>query len=374
MPSISCSTRSWLYPPGLSAGDVKTIDRRCWRRLSIALVGGCLLAVALSACGVLFDKGPPPPTRRVRRDLLREIEELKQQLAEAKTTEAPVTRKGGTAPERVPPPVEKFETWKEAAELLPKDTAGHIDWVQALQAGVIAPRPGLDPRAPERVVLDLDVELAFSQSKIFTVTFPHGAHTQLLACRSCHSKIFPLRRGAEPTVVTMDQIKAGRNCGACHGPVSFGVKDECARCHTRVPAKAKWRPSGEPKKPIERARTWDEAAKLLPVTEGTMDWAKALTDGVIAPRPGIDPNAEEEPIFPSDVDLATGDESPGKVVFSHESHTTLLACVSCHLELEKSDTKTVYVGRHEDCKVCHGKVAFVMKKCSRCHVETEEGK
>jgi c(7)-type cytochrome triheme protein len=128
-------------------------------------------------------------------------------------------------------------------------------------------------------------------------------------------------------------------------------------------------PSEEPRKPIERARTWDEAAKLLPVTEGSPDWAKALADGVIAPRAGLDPKAAVKEIFPADVELATGDAAPGKVVFSHEVHTALLICTTCHRVMEKGVKKKRFVGTHEDCKVCHAKVSFTIKKCDRCHVE-----
>jgi c(7)-type cytochrome triheme protein len=347
--------------------------KRQWVRLLLtAFAVGSLVVVILAACGVFFDKGPPPPTRKVRRDLLQEIEELKRQLAEGKPKEAAVARKEVVPSEALPPPVEKVETWEEAAKFLPRDKAGQVDWVKALEAGAIAPRQSLDPKGPKPLVVDLEVDLATAKSKVFSVTFPHEAHTQWLRCKNCHSRIFPLRRGrrgAEPTVVTMAKIKAGRYCGACHGLVSFGVKDECARCHTRVPATSKWRPGEEPQKPIERSRTWDEAAKLLPVKEGGPDWAKAMADGVIAPRAGLDPKEEEEEIFPSDVELATGDDSPGKVTFSHEFHTSLLICTTCHPEMEKEVKKTRFVGRHEDCKACHGKVSFTMKKCDRCHVE-----
>ena len=354
---------------------LRGMKRRWVRLLSIAFAAGSLVAVTLAACSVFLDEGPPPPTRPVRRDLLQEIEELKRQVAECKAKEAAVARKEVAPSEAAPPPVEKVETWEEAAKFLPRDKAGQVDWVKALEAGAIAPRQSLDPKGPKPLVVDLEVDLATAKSKLFSVTFPHEAHTQWLRCKTCHSRIFPLRRGrrgAEPSVVTMAKIKAGRYCGACHGLVSFGVEDECARCHTRVPAKAKWRPSEEPQKPIERARTWDEVEKLLPVTEGGPDWAKAMGDGVIAPRAGLDPKAEEEEeeeIFPSDVELATGDDSPGKVVFSHEFHTALLICTTCHREMEQEVKKTRFVGTHEDCKLCHGKVSFTMKKCDRCHIE-----
>jgi c(7)-type cytochrome triheme protein len=348
--------------------------KRWVRQGLIALVAGCLAAAMLAACSVLFDEGPLPPTRRVRQDLVQEVDELKRQIARLKSGGRPQAQAPQeVAPSaRVSPPIEKAETWQKAAELLPKDKAGNIDWMKALQTGTVLPRPGLDSRAPERMVMDLEVELASARSKLFWVNFTHESHTEWLSCKNCHRKIYPLKRGAAPAVVTMAEIKAGQSCGACHGSVAFGIKDECARCHVKVPTKSKWRPSEEPRKPIERAKTWEEAAKLLPMIDEAPDWAKALADGVIAPRWGIDPKAEDEEVLPSDVELEPAEESPGQVTFSHESHTAILTCINCHREMEKSDEKTVFIGTHDDCEVCHGTVAFGMDTCERCHKEAKE--
>ncbi len=350
-------------------------------------VGGFLAALALAGCSaqtrqkllpVFFDgvpkegePTPPPPTRRVRRDLLREIEDLKRQLAEAR--EAGKARKEGALPEEAPPlPVEQAKTWEEAAKLLPKDAAGRADWVQALKTGTVAPRPGLEPKAPEQAVLELDVDLASSPSKLFSVTFPHSAHTRWLTCGNCHPAIFPLKRQAAPTVVTMAKIQAGQYCGACHGRVAFGAEGRCARCHTKIPATAGWRPSEEPRKPIERATSWDEAAKLLPVTGGVPDWAKALAEGILAPRPGLDPKATEEPPFPLDVELVPADNPALKVVFPHGAHTAWVACTNCHpgiFQMAKGvdpiTMEKIYAGEY--CGACHGKVAFPITACGRCH-------
>jgi c(7)-type cytochrome triheme protein len=318
----------------------------------------------LAACSVSFEEGK---TARPK------IDELKRQVAEAKPGEAAVTRKEVAPSEGAPLLVEKAKTWQEALDLLPKDKAGNVDWVQALEVGAIAPRQSLEPTAPGYLELDLEVDLTSSKSKIFWVTFPHEAHTQLLRCKSCHSRFFPLRRGSEPPAITMAKIKAGRYCGACHGDVSFGVKGECARCHTRVSAKAKWRPSDEPQRPVERARTWDEVAKLVPVTDGLPDWAKALADGVIVPRPGIDPKAAEQPIFPLDVELVPADNPIFKAVFPHGPHTALLACANCHFGIFQmaagADPITMdKIYRGEYCGRCHGKVAFAVPTgCPRCH-------
>lgn len=357
------------------------MDRR--GMILVLVVGGCLALALLAGCSaetrqkilsLFFDgvrKTAPPPTHRVRRDPLREIEELKRQLAEAR--EAAKARKEGAPSEETPLPIEQAKTWQEAAEMLLKDVAGNVDWVQALKAGTIAPRPGLDPKTPEQAVLDLDVDLASSRSKLFSVTFPHGAHTRWLTCGNCHPAIFPLRRGAEPTVVTMAKIQVGQYCGVCHGKVAFGVKGACARCHAKIPATADWRPTKEPKKPIKGGVSWDEAAKLLPVTGGAPDWVKALAEGVIAPHPGIDPKAEDEPVLPLDVELVPADNPAFKVVFPHEAHTAWLSCTNCHpgvFQMAKGadpiTMEKIFAGQY--CGTCHGKVAFdVPTGCARCH-------
>ncbi len=345
--------------------------------LAVFLLAGCSAQSRDKVLSFFFDgfgeeaKRPLPPTRRVRRDLLREIEEVKQQLAEAR--EAAKARKAESAavePERA---VEKAKTWEDALALLPTDARGAVDWVQALKAGTVAPRASGDGRGPAQAVLDLDVEVETSGRKLFTAAFSHGSHTEWLACRSCHPGIFPLRQRDKPRVFTMAKIREGEACGACHGPVAFGVEGRCARCHRAIPAKADWRPTEEPKKPIDRIRTWAEAAKLLPMAGGTPDWAKALADGVIAPRPGIDPKAEDEQVFPLDVDLVPADNPTFKVVFPHETHTAVLSCAICHPGIfqmkaggDPITMEKIFAGEY--CGRCHGPVAFAVPTgCPRCH-------
>ncbi len=345
---------------------------------------GCLAAVLIAGCSpetrqkILpfffdgFSRGEPrqrPPTRRVRRDLLRENEELKRELADVRAAEK--ARQAAPTEKEEQRPVEKADTWEEAAKVLPRDPAGGVDWVQAVTAGTISPRPGPDPKAPERAVMEMDV--ALGSTPISSVRYPHAAHTRWLSCENCHPAIFPLGRHTEPPIITMAKIRKGEYCGACHGRVAFSVEGRCARCHKGVPANADWRASGEPAKPIERATSWDEAAKLLPVTADGPDWAKALAEGAIVPRPGIDPKAADEPIFPLDVELVPADNPTFKVVFPHGAHTALLSCTTCHPGIFQmaagADPITmdkIFAGEY--CGRCHGKVAFaVATGCPRCH-------
>ncbi len=349
-------------------------------------LAGCLATAALAGCSaetrqkilpIFFDGVPkerepagPPPTSRVRRDLLREIEELKRKLADSQAALKAATEGKPTAREKRP--AEKANTWDEAVEALPRDGAGNVDWVQAIKGEAIAPRPGADPKAPEQASLDLNVELTPPEGKIFTVTYPHQAHTQWLACANCHPTIFPLGRKAEPTVITMANIRAGKQCGICHGKVAFGVENECARCHTNIPAKADWRLSEEPRKPIEQAKRWEEAAKLLPVTGGAPDWTKALAEGVIAPRPGVDAKTPDQPAFPITVERIPPGQPALKAIFPHAAHTAVLGCPNCHpgiFQMARGATQInmglIYAG--QACGVCHGKIAFPATACGRCH-------
>jgi c(7)-type cytochrome triheme protein len=56
-----------------------------------------------------------------------------------------------------------------------------------------------------------------------------------LKCADCHqSGLFKMKKGGE--VLTMKDMEAGKNCGACHnGTKAFGVKDaaKCAKCHVK---------------------------------------------------------------------------------------------------------------------------------------------
>ena len=353
------------------------------------IIANCLVAMVIAACSsetrqkilsTIFDgtDTPPPPTTRVRRDLEREVEELKRKLAESqqeiKVAQESAKGKGG---ERTAPPIEKAQSWEEAEKILPKDKVGKVDWVQALKARVIAPRPSPNPADPEQAVLDMDIDLTSSSNKLFHVTYPHNAHTNWLACANCHPAIFPLRQ-AKPAVITMTEIKAGEYCGVCHGKVAFGVDNECYRCHAKSTSTVEYHPP-EPRKPIEKAQNWDEAVKLLPVTLGVPDWAKALTEGVIAPRSGIDPKAADQPVLPLDVELVPAAGDMFKVIFPHKTHTEWLQCPNCHTGIfqmaKGADPITMEkINAGQYCGVCHGKMAFAPTACGRCHPALAGGK
>lgn len=61
--------------------------------------------------------------------------------------------------------------------------------------------------------------------------FPHWVHRIRYRCYACHPAQFEMQQGAN--AVTMDAIKKGQFCGACHnGNIAFNVDfQNCARCH-----------------------------------------------------------------------------------------------------------------------------------------------
>ena len=67
------------------------------------------------------------------------------------------------------------------------------------------------------------------------VVFDGATHkAKGLGCKDCHPALFAMKKGG--AVLTMKDMEAGKNCGACHnGTKAFGVKDaaSCAKCHKK---------------------------------------------------------------------------------------------------------------------------------------------
>ena len=64
------------------------------------------------------------------------------------------------------------------------------------------------------------------------VVFDGKAHGDAgLKCADCHTK--PKLFGMKKSDLKMDEMKAGKSCGACHdGKKAFAVS-ECAKCHKK---------------------------------------------------------------------------------------------------------------------------------------------
>ena len=115
----------------------------------------------------------------------------------------------------------------EAMAEFPRDRRKEVDWVKALDQGLIEPRANLKGDA-KMVTMDLDIIMKNTQFMPY-VKFPHLQHTRWLACDNCHPKIFIPQEHANP--ISMNKVLRGEYCGVCHDKVSFALFI-CERCHS----------------------------------------------------------------------------------------------------------------------------------------------
>ncbi|MFQ5329464.1 MAG: c(7)-type cytochrome triheme domain-containing protein [Thermodesulfobacteriota bacterium] len=195
-----------------------------------------------------------------------------------------------------------------------------------------------------------------------SVVFPHWAHRTKFTCKVCHNDMgFPMKAGASD--IKMADINAGKSCGQCHnGTDAFGATS-CNRCHSLG-------------MDVPENGTIEEALKDLP-RDGFgnhVDWVKALRERKIEPKATLD-GTEEMWVFDKDIPLPVTKFSPHPpdVVYPHKGHTEWLHCGSCHPSVfnmkaggnPEMSMRKIYGGQY--CGVCHGKVAFPLENCFRCH-------
>jgi c(7)-type cytochrome triheme protein len=98
-----------------------------------------------------------------------------------------------------------------------------------LLVGLMLAGGGVAYGAPGDTVFEREGE-ATDSSPFPPAVFPHWVHRMRYRCYVCHPALFTMQRGAN--AVTMENIKQGQYCGACHGRVAFSVEfKNCARCH-----------------------------------------------------------------------------------------------------------------------------------------------
>jgi c(7)-type cytochrome triheme protein len=108
-----------------------------------------------------------------------------------------------------------------------------------------------------------------------------------------------------------------------------------------------------------------------------VDWVKALGEGKIAPRyDRVDPDAKAVVMDLNIVREVKG--SMPDVVYPHKQHTEWLDCSNCHPAIftplkgaNQMSMAAILLG--QQCGVCHGKVAFPVSECRRCHSRPKSG-
>ncbi|MBI1194628.1 MAG: cytochrome c, class I [Gammaproteobacteria bacterium] len=129
---------------------------------------------------------------------------------------------------------------REAFQGLPTTEFGnYVDWVKAIDQGLLKPRWDRLDSSEEPFVMDLDIVRPVKAS-VPDVVFPHRQHTEWLFCSNCHPAIFIPQKGANQ--INMSAILLGKKCGVCQGKVSFPITTKsCKKCHSK-PKPADWKP------------------------------------------------------------------------------------------------------------------------------------
>ena len=130
-------------------------------------------------------------------------------------------------------------------------------------------------------------------------------------------------------------------------------------------------PTSEPEQPNGLPRP-DILSRLPKDGSGGVDWVRALEEKAIAPRPGLNGEADQF-VFTLDVERVPPGLPLFKVTFPHRAHTQWLACVNCHpgifqMQRGSSPITMTKIYHGEYCGRCHSKVSFaVATGCARCH-------
>jgi c(7)-type cytochrome triheme protein len=191
------------------------------------------------------------------------------------------------------------------------------------------------------------------------VVFPHWWHRTQFTCKVCHVDLgFKMEAGAAD--MKMADIFAGKYCGQCHnGEVAFAPTN-CNRCHSQGIE-------------VPENRKFESITHEFPkdCCGNRVDWVKALDEGKISPKPSVDGTGEMM-VVDFIVERKIKDGIIPDVLYPHKPHTQVLACDNCHPAIftpkagETPITMTkINAGNY--CGVCHGKVAFPIEDCFRCH-------
>lgn len=106
-----------------------------------------------------------------------------------------------------------------------------------------------------------------------------------------------------------------------------------------------------------------------------IDWTQAMEEGLIKPRfDRVNPDMQAVVMDLNIVREVKG--SMPNIVYRHETHTRWLDCSNCHPGIfipQKGANNISMAGilLGEQCGVCHGKVAFPVSECRRCHSQTK---
>ena len=102
-----------------------------------------------------------------------------------------------------------------------------------------------------------------------------------------------------------------------------------------------------------------------------VNWSKAIENELVTPRSDVHNPDAEAIVFDLNIIREVKGSMPD-VVYPHKQHTQWLDCSNCHPAIfipmkgaNQISMASILMG--EKCGVCHGKVAFPVSECRRCH-------
>jgi len=255
---------------------------------------------------------------------------------------------------------------------------------------------------------------AMKEGEVEAVVFPHWFHRMRFRCKVCHEDTFKSDKGSNK--IDMDSISAGESCGVCHDGTVAWDPLECENCHfypfeqiEEAKAQEVQEPEdpteilfagrsgkiagrGDRRHPVGTAFKWGSGWKprALALTGlprdrfGLVDWVALTLKGMVLPKGSLDPT---DPLYESpvhyefdeegdedieDILITVKSETISAVVFPHTLHAWWLNCKSCHprrFTRTAGETRMTMkeMAKGKYCGECHGKVAFPLEDCSRCH-------
>jgi c(7)-type cytochrome triheme protein len=117
--------------------------------------------------------------------------------------------------------------------------------------------------------------------------------------------------------------------------------------------------------------------RLEPGTAGNyVDWVKSINQQKIQPRYDLQDPTAEGLVFDLNIVREVKGSMPD-VVYPHKQHTQWLDCSNCHPDIfipqkGANAISMVDILLGEKCGVCHGKVAFPVNECRRCHSKPKD--
>ncbi len=220
-----------------------------------------------------------------------------------------------------------------------------------------------------------------SRAGLAPVRFDHWLHRALYTCRLCHVDIgFAMEENG--TKITADTNMKGFYCGACHnGTRLYGEKRIFSSCSTSTTPEASMRckrchSGGKDQNEYDYA-TFTAKLPIDPIAD-LVDWEKAEALGLIHPAdylPGV--SIKRDSLIPQkDFAITSKSTWMPDIIFSHKKHVVWNGCEVCHPDIFPSAKKgtvkysMLEISTGQYCGLCHGRVAFPLNNCEKCHAAT----